>query len=134
VRDLLLRATSLPRPEAKRRFRLGPRLLQEVTGNRSRPDFELLPPATFYPLPPEICRAYVKDDPGRRLGDAPDGPVVAAHLYDSNLRRHLGGDPSVAYFRAARGRTLLARMAEPYLDDLIRAADSRIEGQTGRFL
>jgi hypothetical protein len=124
VRRVLHAAAALSDDDAYRRFRLGPRLLQEVTRNRSTADFVLHAPPAFYPLPPEVCRAYVQDDPDARLGHVPDERTFAAHLYDSNLRAHLGAPVDAAYLRRTRGRTLLARMAEPYLDDLFDALRS----------
>ena len=122
VRELLERAAAMDPQEAEKRFRLGPQLLEQATGNRSRPDFRLFDPAAFYPLPPEICVAYVRDDPARRLGDRPHPESFVAHLYDSVLKRRVGGPLDAAYFERTRRRTMLARMVEPYLDGLMQAA------------
>lgn len=127
IRHLLEAAAAMEEPRAYRRFRLGSRLLQEGTGNRSRPDFVLHDPATFYPLSPEVSREYVRDDPDGVLGEGFDARTYAAHLYDSVLRLRVREPLDAAYFRRTRGRTLLTRMAEPYLDDLL-----AILGQTSR--
>jgi hypothetical protein len=119
IGDLLDHIGVMDLREATRRYRLGPQLLERVTGNRSRQDFRLFQPSAFYPLPPEICLAYVKPDPGGRLGDRPHPDTFAAHLYDSVLSRRLGRPLDEVFFRETRGTTLLARMVEPYLDDLL---------------
>lgn len=121
IGDLLDRISVMDAREAGRRFRLGPQLLERATGNRSTSDFRLFEPAAFYPLPPEICIAYIKQDPTGRLGDSPHPETYAAHLYDSVLRQRAKRPLDVDFFREVRGRTLLARMVEPYLDDLIAA-------------
>ena len=119
VRDLLLRAVSLDDVEAGRRYRMGTHLLQEVTGNRSRPDFRLHEPPAFFPAGPEVCVEYVADDPHGRLDGGVDSQTYAAHLYDSVLKLRTNRPMDAAYFAETRGQTPLARLVEPYLDDLI---------------
>jgi hypothetical protein len=114
---LLQAATALELRQALKLYELGPRLLETVTSNRSTPDFVLHPPATFYPLAPEVCADYVRDDPRARLGDRPHAHTLAAHLYDSVLARRVG--PLNARWLGGPGRrTLLGRMVAPWLDEL----------------
>jgi len=122
VESLLDRIAVMKAEEAVRRYRLGPQLFERVTTNRSSKTFRLHPPRAFYPLPPEICQAYVRDDPDGRLGDRPHPDTFVAHVYDSVLSQRLGRPVDAAYFRETRGRTLLARMVAPYLDSLFNAA------------
>lgn len=110
-------ALAIPAPRARHRYQLGPRLLEQATGNRSAHDFQLHPPVAFYPLAPEVCADYIRDDPQARLH--PDARSFVAHLYDSVLARRLGRPIDVAWLRRARGRTLLTRLVEPYLDELL---------------
>jgi len=132
VGRLLRVAAQMPAQRALRRYQLGPRLLEEVTGNRSSQEFRLHPPHAFYPLAPEICAAYLRDDPHREL--RPDARTYVAHLYDSVLARRLGGPVDSAWLARTRGRTLLARLCEPYLDDLLAlcAHDPMAAAKAGR--
>jgi hypothetical protein len=116
--ELLTTAAGLSNEVALTRFELGPRLLERVTGNQSRPDCTLLPPPAFYPLAPEICAAYIARDPQGLLGDSPDPRTYAAHLYDSVLLRRLGQPLDAQWLLAHRHNTLLGRMVAPYLDEL----------------
>lgn len=118
INNLLERAARLPDRTALKLYELGPRLLEDETGNRSQPGFRLHDPLAFYPLAPEICWDYVRDDPDGRL--ALDQRTFAAHLYDSVLARRLGRPLDAAWLVRSRDRTLLGRMVAPYLDDLAR--------------
>lgn len=117
VGRMLELAVAMPPARARRRYQLGPRLLEEATANRSAPDFQLQPPVAFYPLAPEVCADYIRDDPQARLH--PDARTYVAHLYDSVLARRLGRPIDATWLRQARGRTLLTRLVEPYLDALL---------------
>ncbi|MEL6445919.1 MAG: glycosyltransferase [Bacteroidota bacterium] len=121
VARFLREAATMPEAQALTRKQIGPRLLERLLGTDGVPDFRMLPPDAFYPLPPEVCWDYVRDDPQHRLGDRPTPTAYVAHLYDSVLSRWLRGPLDAAHFEATRGRTMLARMVEPYLDDLIAA-------------
>lgn len=116
---VLNRVSVMNEDDAMRRYRLGPKLLETVTGNRSHEDFRLFDPWAFYALPPEICMAYAHHDPEGRLGDRPHPDAFVAHIYDSVLRLRLKRPLDAAYFAETRGQTMLARMVEPYLDDLL---------------
>lgn len=116
---VLDRVSVMDEEYAMRRYHLGPKLLEMVTDNRSREGFRLFEPWAFYALPPEICAAYVHPDPSIRLGDRPHPDAFVAHVYDSVLRLRLKRPLNADYFAETRGQTLLARMIEPYLDDLL---------------
>ena len=118
---LLHASAVMRRDKALRRYQLGPRLFEETLGNRSTPRFVLHDPWAFYPLGPEICWDYLRDDPKHRLGDLPDPRAYVAHLYDSVLARRLKVPLDAQYLRRSRGRTMFARMVEPWLDDLLAA-------------
>ncbi|MSP92289.1 MAG: hypothetical protein EXR79_10880 [Myxococcales bacterium] len=119
IGELLDRAARLPLARALQLYELGPRLLEAATSNVGRADFDLLEPAAFYPLPPEICAAYVRDDPREPLDADLNDATHGAHLYDSVLARRLGRAPDLAWLRAHRDGTWLGRVAAPYLDALI---------------
>jgi hypothetical protein len=107
--------------EAVRPYRLGPQLLERVSANRYSQSFRLHPPFAFYPLPRNISAVYVRDDPDGRLGERPHPETYAAHVYVSVLTRQLGGPVDAECLARLRGRSLLTRMVEPYLDDLAAA-------------
>lgn len=116
--ELLLRAAaSLPEARAMQLYELGPRLLEGVTANAADATFDLQPPHVFYPLAPEVCALYVKEDPSATL----DGRAVVAHLYDSVLARRVGSPLDAAWFARTGRSTLLGRLVAPWLDDLQRA-------------
>lgn len=118
IGEVLERIAATPDAQVEQLTAIGPHLLQRMTANRSRPGFSLHPPERFYPFPPEICLLLVRDDPEGRF-DALLGPeTVAVHAYDSVLAKRLHRQPDAAFLRERRHRTLLARLTEPYLDDL----------------
>jgi hypothetical protein len=119
VRALIERAVTLSDAEARRPNRIGPWLFQEVVGNCQRPGFRLLDPHVVYPYPPEINVELIRPDPEGRLAIT-DPETVAAHLWDSVFKSRLGHAVDPAYLARTRGQTLLTRLAEPYLDDLLR--------------
>jgi len=122
IGQLLATAARLDLPKALTLYELGPRLLAQVTGNQPSAEFALHPPHAFYPLAPEVCAAYVRDDPQAKLGDVPHPLALVAHLYDSVLKRRVG--PIDARWLTGPGRrTLLGRMVQPWLDDLQRLSD-----------
>jgi len=121
IGEALERIARMPQAEVERLVGIGPHLLQRMTGNRSVPGFTLHPPERFYPLPPEICLLLVRDDPEGRFDGVFGGGTYAVHAYDSVLAKRLRQQPDEAFLRARRGRTLLTRLTEPYLDDLFRA-------------
>ena len=122
--ELLDRAARMPLARALHLYELGPRLLEAATSNTSRPDFDLLAPAAFYPLPPEICAAYVQDDRREPLAADLEPGTYGAHLYDSVLVRRLGRPIDLTWLRAHGTRSWLGRVAAPYLPALtaLRAA------------
>jgi len=115
---LIARALALPPERARRLYELGPRLWEAETGNRSSPRCAVVDPAAFYPLAPEICADYVANDPSGLLGSVPDPACYAAHLYDSVLRRRVGGAIDRGWLARHRRDTLLGRMAAPFVDEL----------------
>jgi hypothetical protein len=119
--QLLAAAATMDLRKALTLYELGPRLLEGVTGNRPAADFALHPPQAFYPLAPEVCAAYVRDDPKASFGDVPHPQAFVAHLYDSVLARRVGR-LDAAWLTGPGRRTLLGRMVQPWLDDLQRLA------------
>lgn len=113
--QLLAAAAEMPPERARTLYELGPRLLEEATGNGDRHDLEVHPPLAFYPLPPEVCVDYVAADPAGLLGRTPHPDAWVAHLYDSVLARRLGKPVDLAWLRTHRDSTLLGRMVEPWL-------------------
>lgn len=124
--ELLLRAAAaLPQARAVQLYELGPRLLESVTGNHSSATFEVHEPRAFYPLGPEVCTAYVQDDPRADLDNILDSSTFAVHLYDSVLARRVGGSLDAAWFARTGGTTMLGRLCAPWLLELQRAAEAR---------
>lgn len=121
IAELLETAAKMDLKKALTLYELGPRLLEHVTGNRPAADFALHPPHAFYPLAPEVCAAYVRDDPKATLGEVPHPQAFAAHLYDSVLARRVGR-LDAAWLTGPGRRTLLGRMVQPWLEDLQRLA------------
>lgn len=113
--QLLHMAAEMPPSRAAKLYELGPRLLEEATGNLDRHDLEVHPPLAFYPLPPEVCADYVAADPKEVLGSSPHPDAWVAHVYDSVLARRLGKPIDLAWLRTHRQTTLLGRMVEPWL-------------------
>ncbi len=118
IRVLVERAAALDDAAARRTYRLGPWLLQEVVGSRSRPGFRVHAPHLFHPFPPEVNVDYIRPDPEAELGPVPHPDSYAAHLWDSVLKLRLGHPVDAAYLRRTRGQTMLTRMTAPYLDRL----------------
>jgi hypothetical protein len=107
---------AMPAARQRRRFALGTHLLQRLTSNRSSRDMEVLPPAYFYPLGPEISVHWFRDDSARRLDDllAPETHVV--HWYSSVEERVGIRGIDEAWILAHRDSSAFARLAAPYLD------------------
>jgi len=125
IGQMLKMIADMPPRQANQLYELGPRLLENATHNRSAPAFTLLSPPHFYPLSPEICWDYLRQDPKGVLGETPDTQTFAAHLYDSVLTRRLKAPLSADFIRRNRANTLLGRMVEPFIDDLVAAQSQR---------
>lgn len=120
IARVLLAAAALPDDVARKRYRLGTKLLESVTQNRDSAAMTMLPPAAFYPYGPEMSwhlfrsRALPADfDLARQLPQ-----TFAVHLYDSVLRRRTGQSLDGRWLRAHRDDTMVGRLVAPWIDDL----------------
>lgn len=118
----LREAAQMPDERAMRRFELGPKLLERVTGNRDAPGFRLYPPAAFYPYAPEICWHLFRPDPHADLQRAFGPETWVVHLYDSVVKRRHHRPIDRAWLRETRGRNLFSQMVAPYVDELLALA------------
>ncbi len=80
---------SIPEKDRLRRFRLGTHLLQEMTENRSRDDFTLLPSGHFFPLGPEISNHWFFPGTARQVSELLRSETSVVHWYNSVEHRFL---------------------------------------------
>jgi hypothetical protein len=99
-----------------RRFRLGTHLMQRLTRNRSGPDMEVLPPATFYPLGPEISAHWFREGSAARLDAFLRPGTRVVHWYSSVEERVGLRRIDEDYIRTHAGRTAFARLAAEHLE------------------
>jgi hypothetical protein len=125
VERALQAAVDLPDDVARRRFQLGPKLLERVSANRSSAELHLYPPAAFYPLGPEVSWHYFRPQDPSRVTDRLGPETYAAHLYDSVLKRRVGRGVDVDYLRRTRGANALSDLVAPWLDELFALVGQR---------
>lgn len=111
----LARIPELSRDEQLRRFRLGTHLLQEVTGNESGPDMEVLPPSAFYPLGPEISIAWFRRGSAARLESLVGPETYLVHWYAS-LESRLSHPLDRQWIEGSSHDVAFSRLARPYVD------------------
>ncbi len=121
-------AAALPDEVARERYQLGPKLLERVTGNRSGPEVEILPPEVCYPFGPELSWHLFRPRPQpRQSRDALAGEALlqllpsacrVVHLYDSVLRRRQGCSLDGAWLDRHRDDTIVGALLAPYVDEL----------------
>jgi hypothetical protein len=102
--------------EQERRYRLGTHLLQQLTHNRSGPDMEVLPSATFYPLGPEISAHWFREGSASRLDELLRPETRVVHWYSSVEERVGLRRIDERYIRTHAARTAFASLAAPHLD------------------
>ncbi|MCQ2102923.1 MAG: hypothetical protein MJY98_06830 [Fibrobacter sp.] len=102
---------TMPEEERLKRFRLGTRLLQNVTGNRSSDSMEVLPAPYFYPLGPEISAHWFKKNTAHKLNELilPETRVV--HWYNSVEGRFLKTKVSAQWVKD-QPTTAFSKMSE----------------------
>ncbi|MCQ2097037.1 MAG: hypothetical protein MJY87_03720 [Fibrobacter sp.] len=80
---------TMPEEERLKRFRLGTRLLQNVTRNKSSDSMQVVPAPYFYPLGPEISAHWFKKNTHRRLNRLLRPETCVVHWYNSVEGRFL---------------------------------------------
>jgi len=126
--DLCFRLmTELPESERFKRFRLGTHLLQRAalryrpspgpkdwTGHVGAPlAFDVLPPAHFYPLGPEIATHWFKPGTAARLDDMLRPETTIVHWYNS-VEVRLGGKALTRAWVEAHADTAFAELVRRY--------------------
>ena len=105
----------LPMERRHVRFALGTHLLQQLTGNRSRPDVTVYPPPYFYPLGPRLSahwfRARSSEDWRSWIRDE----THVLHWYASN-EQELADEIDRAWVRRHAGQIPFATLAAPFAD------------------
>jgi hypothetical protein len=107
---------ALPPAERTKRFRLGTHLLQRTVQNtttESRQGFEVLPPALFYPLGPEISGHWFKPGTARKLDAMLRPGTLIVHWYNS-VESRLWGKALTPEWLARNPDTAFAEMARRY--------------------
>lgn len=114
VVELLCRMIECPRERRRVRFALGTHLLGETVASAERGEVRLLPPETFYPLPPEISEHWFRV--GRRppLAEVLPAETVAVHWYASVRTARLVPLIDPAYVLAHADRQLFSALALPF--------------------
>lgn len=120
IAGVLLAAAALPDDIARKRYRLGTKLLESVTGNRDSASMVMLPTEAFYPYGPEMSWHLFRARPLAADFDlAAHLPrTYAVHLYDSVLRRRTGQSLDGHWLLAHRRDTMVGRLVAPWIDDL----------------
>jgi len=108
--QLLDRALALPRELRGRRFVLGTHLLQQVTRNRSTPDFTVLDPGYFYPLGPKLSGHWFRPGSAARVDEYLTPQTAVVHWYASN-ERDVGGI-DVRWIEENRGSVAFAALVD----------------------
>ena len=80
---------TMPPEERLKRFRLGTRLLQKVTGNKSSDSMKVVNAKYFYPLGPEISAHWFKKNTRKRLNKLLRAETCVVHWYNSVEGRFL---------------------------------------------
>jgi hypothetical protein len=118
---LLLRAyvagmLELPLDEARRRYAIGPDLLNRVCRECVERDGSIvrLDPSYFYPLPPVICDHWWKLTEEPRLEDVLSPSTLAVHWYASVRSKTLTHSVDLSYILCHKDRQLFSRMAHRY--------------------
>jgi len=89
--------------ERLRHFRLGPRLLQQITKNKSSEDMKVLPPAYFYPVSPNVIHHIFCKDSAKRLDKILLPQTRIIHWYNSIEKKYLQEPhPTSAFAKLAR--------------------------------
>ncbi|SHK69041.1 glycosyltransferase [Fibrobacter sp. UWEL] len=80
---------TMPEEERLKRFRLGTRLLQNVTGNKSSDSMEVVPAPYFYPLGPEVSAHWFKNNTHKKVQKLVLPETRVVHWYNSVEGRFL---------------------------------------------
>jgi hypothetical protein len=116
--DLCFRMmTELSPEERVKRFRLGTHLLQRAAARAAREGalkgFEVLPPAHFYPLGPEVAAHWFKRGTARRLDAMLRPETTVVHWYNS-VESRLWGRALTTEWLARNPDTAFAEMVRRY--------------------
>lgn len=122
VADLIERMLALPRERRRVRFALGTHLLQRAVRESRFPDLEVLPPAVFFPLGPEISEHWFKSRGRVRLEDAVRPETLLVHWYASVRTEPYVSRIDAAWIEAHAGRELFSTLVSEVLDRATLAA------------
>jgi hypothetical protein len=79
------------------RFRIGPRLFQQLTKNKSSEDVEVLPPAYFYPVSPNVIRHIFSKGSAKRLNKIILPQTRVVHWYNGIGKKYKEHKTSAFY-------------------------------------
>ena len=89
IHDAFQFIKTMPEKERLKRFRLGTRLMQNVTHNRSSDSMTVFPASFFYPLGPEISAHWFKAKTNNKLDKLILKNTRIVHWYNSVEGRFL---------------------------------------------
>lgn len=89
IRNAFEYIKTMPEAERLKRFRLGTRLMQNVTHNKSSESMTVLPAPFFYPLGPEISAQWFKSKTSNKLSKLLLEQTRIVHWYNSVEGRFL---------------------------------------------
>jgi hypothetical protein len=121
--EYLLAMLDLSEERQAERYALGPQLLQDVIRRHQTDDVVILPPETFYPLPPEISEHWFRRVRTPKLDQVMPATTRVVHWYASVRTRQLVAELSPAYVMANRGRQLYSALVWGHIPALRRLAE-----------
>lgn len=114
--ELLVRMSAMPRAERRVRYALGTHLLQKTVRDWSRPGLTVLPPATFFPLGPEISEHYFRIRSRVSLDEVIAPETLVAHWYASVRTEPYVAGMTPERVRELADRQIFARLALPIVE------------------
>lgn len=126
--ELLERMLAVPRAQRRVRFALGTHLLQRAVREARFADLEVLPPAAFFPLGPEISEHWFKPREQVRLADAVRPETLLVHWYASVRTDPYVARVDAAWIAAHAGRELFSTLVAEVLGEELPASAARDSG------
>jgi hypothetical protein len=116
VRELVERAVRMPAERRRVRYALGTHLLQAAVSDFRGADLQVLPPAVFYPLGPEISEHWFRTRRTLELDRALTPETLLVHWYASVRTRPYVSQIDAAYVRKHDKSQLFSALAVRALD------------------